>query len=186
MSRLTCEQYYKYFTNQSGRGVGGFHYNGIGSVYKARRGIKGFGYLKQPMSGAGFGSFVGSILRKALPFLKNTVFPAVSPLISQVKNTIQDAAANVVEDVIQGENVGSSIKRNVISEGQKLLAKVPSAFSGILTKDKSDKDISQPSTDKPATSQKVQRKRPKKVSFRSSPAKRGRGSFSRFPGLALI
>jgi uncharacterized phage protein gp47/JayE len=184
MSRITCEQYYKYFTNQSGSGIGGFHYNGIGSVYKARRGIKGFGYLRQPMKGTGFGSFVGSLLSKALPFLKNTVFPAVSPLISQVKNTIQDAAANVVEDVIQGENVGKSIKRNVMSEGQKLLAKVPAAFSGILTKDKSDIDISQTSTDKPTTSQK--RKRNKKVSFRSSSAKRGRGSFSKFPGLALI
>ena len=185
MSRISSEQYYKYFSNQSGSGIGGFHYNGIGSVYKAKRGLKGFGHLKQPMNGAGFGSFVGSLLSKALPFLKNTVFPAISPLVSQVKNTIQDAAANVVEDVIQGENLGESIKRNVSVEGQKLLAKVPRAFSGILTKDKSDKDISQTSADKPATSQ-VQRKRRKKVSFRSSPSKRGRGSISKFPGLALI
>jgi uncharacterized phage protein gp47/JayE len=183
MSRITCDQYYKYFTKQSGSGIGSFHYDGIGSVYKAKRGIKGFGH---PMKGAGFGSFVGSLLSKALPFLKNTVFPAVSPLISQVKNTIQDAAANVVEDVIQGENVGESIKRNVMSEGKKLLAKVPEAFTGILTKDKNDKDISQSSANKPTTSKKVSRKRNKKVSLHSSSAKRGRRSVSKFPGLALI
>lgn len=162
-------------------GRGGVHVDGIGTVYKASRGLRGFGHY-QDQKGQGFGTFLSSLVKKAVPFLKNTIFPAMAPAISHVKNSIQDAAANVVEDVIQGENVGESLKRNFVSEGQKLLAKVPRAFSGLMTRSSNLEPTSQEETSKQTTSN---RKRKKQVSHKLS-SKKGRGSKTKFPGLSRI
>lgn len=129
----------------------------------------------------GFGSFIRGILNKAIPFLKNTLFPAVQPALKEVKQSIQDAAANVVEDVIQGENLGDSIKRNVTSEGKKMLSKVPKALVGILAGSKSDSHASKVLSDKRSTSS---AKRQKKVTFKIPPKKQKTTNIKKFPGLA--
>jgi len=160
-------------------GRGGVHYDGIGTVYRANRGLRGFGHF-QFQNGEGFGTFLSSLVKRAIPFLRDTIFPAVAPAISHVKSSIQDAAANVVEDVIQGENVGESLKRNLTSEGHKLLAKVPRAFSGLMTRASDSEPFSQSKTVKASTST---RKRKKQISHKLA-SKKGRGSKSKFPGLA--
>jgi len=116
--------------------------------------------------------------------LQNTVLPAVAPALSTVKKSIQDAAANVVEDVIQGENLKEAVKRNVTSEGKKLLAKVPSAFSGLMSKEDqlNEKSISQSPRLKQAAPRK--RKQPQPKSQHSKI--RRTQNFKKFPGLALI
>ena len=162
-------------------GRGGLHHDGIGSVYKANRGLRGFGHF-QVQSGEGFGTFFSALVRKAIPFLKNTLFPAIAPAVTHVKNSLQKAAANVTEDLIQGENVGTSLKKNIAHEGQKLLAKVPQAFSGLMTKSFKDPQVSQPKTFKATTSH---RKRKKQISFTPTP-KKGRGSKIIFPGLSFF
>ena len=159
---------------------GGFHYDGIGSIYKSSRGIRGFGGLEQRFGGGGFGDFISKIFGKAIPFLRNRVLPALKPALSHVKSSLTDAAANIVEDVLQGENVVQSVKKNVTAEGKKLLAKAPAAFTGILRKAPEQNN----SIHKPAASQATPataRKR-KKVSFVPN-AKRSRVS-NKFPALS--
>jgi hypothetical protein len=169
------------------QGSGGVHYDGIGTVFKTHRGIRGFGEIDCCFQrGAGFGSFVRSIFAKAIPFLKKKVIPAMSPLLNQAKEHIQDAAANVIEDAVQGENIGESIKKNVTSEGRKLLAKVPEAFAGMLGRDKSSDAASSTPAAKPSTPRPVARKRKKISNLKRIPSKRGRGSTSKFPGLKLF
>ncbi len=161
-------------------GAGSVHYDGIGTIFKANKGIKGFAGAGI-QHGCGFGSFVRNLIGKAIPFFRKRVIPAMSPLLEQAKETIQDAAANVIEDAVQGENIGESIKKNVTSEGKKLLAKVPEAFAGMLGRNK----VSSKPTTKPATP--AAKKRKKTSNLARIPAKRGRGStFKRFPGLKLF
>jgi hypothetical protein len=161
------------------RGFGGRHYEGIGTIYKSSRGIKGFGNLRHQF-GAGFGSFLAKIFGKAVPFLKNRVLPALKPALGEVKKSLTSAAANIVEDVIQGENVAGSIKRNITTEGKKLLARAPAAFTGILRKPSESNLTSHKPTLQQSTSNTRKRK---KVTFASG-AKRGRSATGRFPGLS--
>jgi hypothetical protein len=164
-------------------GAGGVHYEGIGTVYKNNRGIRGFG-AADFQHGCGFGSFVRNLIGRAIPFFRKRVIPAMTPLLEHAKETIQDAAANVVEDAVQGENIGESIKRNVTSEGKKLLAKVPEAFAGMLGRNKTTNKVSPNPTTRQATPATRRRKRTSNIS--RIPTKRGRGSTSKFPGLALL
>ena len=90
---------------------GGLHYDGIGSIYQSSRGIRGFGNLQQRFGGGGFGDLLAKIFGRAVPFLKNRVLPALKPALNHVKTSLTDAAANIVEDVIQGENVVKSVKK---------------------------------------------------------------------------
>jgi hypothetical protein len=159
---------------------GGHHYEGIGSIYKSSRGLRGYGNLRHQF-GSGFGSFLAKIFGKAVPFLKNRVLPALKPALGEVKKSLTDAAANIVEDVIQGENVMNSVKKNVASEGKKLLAKAPAAFTGILRKAPNATLDSTKLTEHQATPSKRQKR--KKVSFISN-GKRPRTAASRFPGLS--
>lgn len=170
--------------NRQIAGRGGRHFDGIGTVYKAeRRGIAGYGALR-PQTGTGIANFLSRIFSRAVPFLKNTLMPSLKPALNEVKNSITGAAANVVEDVIQGENVGQSVKKNILSEGRKLLAKAPAAFSGLLRSNKSPEDPIQTQSTKQATSRTARKRR--KIPPRLTPAsaKRGRGSSSKkFPAL---
>jgi len=164
-------------------GSGGVHYDGIGTIFKTNRGVKGFGGVDCCFQrGAGFGSFVRNLIGKAIPFFKKKVIPAMSPLLAQAKDHIQDAAANVIEDVVQGENVGESIKKNITSEGSKLLAKVPEAFAGMLGRKKTSNQTSSTPAVIPSTPRPAARKRKKISNLNRIPSKRGRG----FPGLKLL
>ena len=176
----SSDYYFNHFKDQSGHGSTSIQYDGIGTVFRSQKGLRGFGQLRY-QHGMGFGSFIQGILKKAIPFLKNTLFPAVAPAINEVKQSIQDAAANVVEDVIQGENIGESIKRNVTSEGKKLLTKAPQVLAGILTRNKPETPVSQTRSDKQSTSSAKRRKR---VTFKIPPKKRKGTSSKKFPGLA--
>lgn len=161
-------------------GRGGIHVDGIGTVYRANRGVRGFGQF-QDQHGGGFGSFIASLVKKAVPFFKNTILPAVAPALSNVKSSLQNAATNVLEDVVQGENVVDSLKKNLSSEGQKLLARVPRAFSGIMTRSPDLEASSHSMHVEPSTSN----KRKSQTSKKSS-TKKIRVSKARFPGLARI
>jgi hypothetical protein len=163
-------------------GSGGTHYDGIGTIYKVNKGVRGFGGSCF-QHGAGFGSFVRNLIGKAIPFFKKRVLPAMSPLIAHAKDTIQDAAANVIEDAVQGENIGESIKKNVTSEGRKLLAKVPEAFAGMLGRSRTSNKASPDPVTKQAT---PRRKRKKTSNLTRITHKRGRGSTAKFPGLELF
>ena len=132
---VTADQYYEYFKNQQKGFGGGAYVEGIGNVYRSRRGIRGFGLYRQ--RGAGIGSFFAGLFRKVVPFLTEKVIPTVGPA---VKESLKTAAANVMQDVIQGENVLESVKKNVSTEGQKLFAKVPEVLAASeLTKRKGSK-----------------------------------------------
>jgi hypothetical protein len=168
-------------------GGGGVHYDGIGTIFRANKGVKGFGGLDCCFQrGAGFGSFVRNLIGKAIPFFKKRVIPAMSPLLEQAKDHIQDAAANVIEDAVQGENIGESIKKNVTSEGRKLLAKVPEAFAGMLGRRKQTDNVSSTPAVKQTAPKPAARKRKKISNLNKIPSKRGRGSTSKFPGLKLF
>lgn len=170
-----------YTSNLGHFGRGGFHVDGIGTVYRANRGVRGFGQF-QDQHGGGFGSFIASLVKKAVPFFKNTVLPAVAPALSEVKSSLQNAATNVLEDVVQGENVADALKKNLSSEGQKLLAKVPRAFSGLMTRSPDLEAASHSTHVKPSTSNNKR----KSQSSKKSSTKKIRVSKARFPGLARI
>lgn len=160
---------------------GGLYYDGIGSIYKSSRGIRGFGNLSHQFGG-GFGAFLSKIFGKAVPFLKNRVLPALKPALGHVKKSLTDAAANIVEDVIQGENVVNSVKRNITSEGKKLLSKAPAAFTGILRKNpEPDKVSHHPATSQATTD--TNRKR-KKITFAPGTKKARTTSSRKFPALS--
>lgn len=169
------------------RGRGGRLVDGIGTVYRAeRRGVAGFGAFR-PQIGTGIGNFISRIFSRAIPFFKNTLMPALKPAMHEVKNSITGAAANIVEDAIQGENIGQSIKKNVISEGKKLLAKAPEAFSGILRKNMAPSEAIQTQAARETTSrQQRKRKNPAPRRLNPASAKRGRGSTKTFPALKFF
>lgn len=166
---------------------GGLHYDGIGSIYQSSRGIRGFGDMRQRFGGGGFGAFLSKIFGKAVPFLKNRVLPALKPALSHVKNSLTDAAANIVEDVLQGENVVKSVKKNITSEGKKLIAKAPAAFTGILRRTPEHTEVSHNQTTRQAPpNPSTARKKRKKVSFAINPKRARASTNSRFPALSRL
>lgn len=171
------------------RGRGGRLVDGIGSVYRAeRRGIAGYGAFRH-QTGTGIGNFISRIFSRAIPFFKNTLMPVLKPAMHEVKNSITGAAANIVEDAIQGENIGESIKKNVISEGKKLLARAPEAFSGILRKNMTPSEAIQTQASRETTSRQTRprkRKNPAPRRLNPASAKRGRGSTKAFPALKFF
>lgn len=63
--------------------------------------------------GGSFGGWLGSLFRAILPIGKSLLRnPSVASVLSSVKNSALKAGANVVQDVLHGENLGESFKKN--------------------------------------------------------------------------
>ena len=76
------------------------------------------GYVLPQVRGRGLGSFLSTIVRKALPVVKRVVMPAVKRhVVPQAKRFAIDTA----KDVLSGENVKNSLKRRSRIAGENIL-----------------------------------------------------------------
>lgn len=155
-------EYLEYFQNQLGHGTTQRHYADIGTVFSSRKGLRGFGAWRH-QRGLGFGSFFTSLLRTTVPWIKKALFPALKPVLQQ---SAVNLASNLVSDIVQGDNVATAIKRNITSEGKKLLtnetvategrkllAKAPDVIAQLIQQQqhKQDDDVITTKLDRPKT-----------------------------------
>jgi len=114
--------YHLYFKNSVGYG-GSVDFEGIGPLYRARRGVRGYGEFSRNIRGAG-------VLGNIFSFFKKMA----SPLIKAVAPSAIETVTNVAKDAIDGANIKDSLKKHASTEAKKLLGKVPDSFSKLLTK----------------------------------------------------
>lgn len=132
--------YHLYFKNSLGYG-GSVDFDGIGPLYRARRGVRGYGQFSHRGTG---------VLGNIFSFFKSMA----KPLLNAVAPSTIETVTNVAKDAIDGLNVKDSFKKHAATEAKKLLGKVPDSFSKILTKS------SQPTDENTSSSTAVEQSRP--------------------------
>lgn len=175
--------YYLHFKNSLGHG-GSVVLDGIGPIYRSRRGIRGYGQISH--RGRGIAGTIFSFLKRL-----------ASPLLTTLGPAAVDVASNVVKDVIKGDNAREAAIRHGTTEAKKLLERAPGSFSNLLTKSNQENStsISSPTADeevthppaqqRPPASKKSSRKRPYRAQATSIRSlKRGRGN--EFPALEYM
>jgi len=125
--------YFQHFKRYSGRGV----QTGIGRVYsQIPHYQRGYGYLggAPNKSGRGLGSFLSSIWRGAIPFIKKGA--------QTLGTAAVDVASNIATDAIQGKNIKESAVTHAKNKGSEVLQTIGDDITGLINKGKPEPVIS--------------------------------------------
>lgn len=178
MNKMT-NPYFEHFMAVVGEGSAGSD-NGddIGYVYRTVPYQRGYGWGYHEMDymqthGLGFGETIASLF--------NFAKPLVTKGLKFLGTTAVDTAANIAQDAISGENVGSAAKRRLTDAAEDIFARAPDVIMENVFKNRGSnrKRFIQPSAGElVASARRRGHNKKKRIT--------GRGLFDEYPALEKI